>query len=209
MGAIGSGRQSYSLRRTTEDYLSIDVRVWHREGLLIPGVSSGWQWSRYGQSIASLQMSASKERLNLRPLEINDSTMTLDTCSIRLDWTPCGLGGKRTWFRCPCCRARVAILYWAPAFGCRRCFDLAYPSERENEFDRSARRAGWVRKKLGWKPGILNGPGTRPKGMHRTNYHRLVIEHEKHIGYSFERIHLLNRALHEKLLLKENKGAVT
>tara|TARA_A100000171_G_scaffold53075_2_gene76209 strand:+ start:1016 stop:1402 length:387 start_codon:yes stop_codon:yes gene_type:complete len=40
---------------------------------------------------------------------------------------------------------------------CLHCFNLAYGSQREHEYDQLARRAEKIRVKLGWKPGILNG----------------------------------------------------
>ncbi|MNI85766.1 hypothetical protein D3C73_1427880 [compost metagenome] len=38
-------------------------------------------------------------------------------------------------------------------------------------------RADRIREKLGWKPGILNGDGVKPKGMHWKTYTRLKTEH--------------------------------
>ncbi len=43
-------------------------------------------------------------------------------------------GGKRPWFACPRCLRRVGILYHVPSrpFFCRRCSDLAYPSQYQS-----------------------------------------------------------------------------
>ena len=39
------------------------------------------------------------------------------------------------------------------------------------------RRANKIRARLGWEPGIFNGPGWRkPKGMHQRTYERLAAE---------------------------------
>jgi hypothetical protein len=35
-----------------------------------------------------------------------------------------------------------------------------------------------IRDKLGWEPGILNGDGIKPKGMHWRTLQRLVAEHD-------------------------------
>ena len=55
---------------------------------------------------------------------------------IRLDSTPCNYGGERTWFLCPHCRNRRAVLFSAGGvFACRQCHDLAYASTREDAKD--------------------------------------------------------------------------
>ena len=35
-----------------------------------------------------------------------------------------------------------------------------------------------IRRRLGWKPGILNGLGNKPKGMHWRTFERLTSDHE-------------------------------
>jgi hypothetical protein len=64
--------------------------------------------------------------------------------------TPCNLGGSRAWFICPAagCGRRVAILYGGGIFACRHCYQLAYPSAREDAGDRAARRADKLRARL-------------------------------------------------------------
>lgn len=103
-----------------------------------------------------------------------------------LDWTRCNLGGHRLWFRCPArgCGRRAAILYGGAIFACRHCYRLAYPSQRETGYDRAARRADRIRKKLGWGPGILNGNGSKPKGMHWRTFERLTAEHDGFVQIS-------------------------
>lgn len=57
MGGCGSGRQwGYSLRNTTADYRSIDVREWRRDGLLEPGRAFGVHWSRGGEETGSIRV---------------------------------------------------------------------------------------------------------------------------------------------------------
>jgi len=72
----------------------------------------------------------------------------------------------------------VAILYGGGIFACRHCYQLAYPSQREANYNRLARRANKLRDKLGWEPGCLNGPGAKPKGMHWSTFERLVAQYE-------------------------------
>lgn len=43
------------------------------------------------------------------------------------------------------------------------------------------RRADRVRQRLGWKPGMLNGHGEMPRGMHGPTFFRLIAVYEKHV----------------------------
>lgn len=106
---------------------------------------------------------------------------------IDLITTPCHYGGVRYWFRCPAvgCGKRVAILYGAGKFfACRHCYQLAYESQREPDYDRQARRADKLRKRLEWEPGILNGDGWKLKGIYWRTFERLTKDHEKLAGES-------------------------
>src|SRR5690606_24899141 len=100
---------------------------------------------------------------------------------VQLGWTSCNFGGERPWFLCPAvgCGRRVAILYGGRVFACRHCYKLAYPSQRENDFDRQARRVNKIRARLGWQPGILNRTGWKPKRMHWKTFRRLRAEHDE------------------------------
>lgn len=181
MGGIGSGRSwSGSGKDTTADYRRLDVRALHKAGLLQPGSSRWWQWSRNGQIRASIVVKAEAEHLTLS-YTASQHGERKDYCyAVHLDWTPCRYGGLRPWFLCPGCRRRVAILYGGAVFACRHCYRLSYESQREAEHDRLARRADKIRARLGWEPGILNGAGWRkPKGMHWKTFSRLYAEHER------------------------------
>jgi hypothetical protein len=100
-------------------------------------------------------------------------------CPVYLEWTPCNLGGRRAWFLCPArgCGRRVAILYGGSIFACRHCHKLAYQCQRETDDDRAMRRADTIRRRLGWEPGILNGGGGKPKGMHWRTFERMKAEY--------------------------------
>ena len=45
--------------------------------------------------------------------------------------------------------------------------------------DKLFRKVAKIRHRLEWKPGIAYGHGSRPKGMHRKTYDRLVSEHDR------------------------------
>jgi hypothetical protein len=182
MGGIGSGRRWYAgAKDTIDNYRSIDVRRWKRDGLLEPYRSFSWQWSRQGEVVASMRVRTELDRVVLSYRHRSGGEAWRDeSYPVYLDWTACHLGGQRPWFLCPArgCGRRVAILYGGGIFACRHCYQLAYPSQRENWDDRATRRADRIRNKLGWGPGILNDAGDKPKGMHWRTFARLVAQHD-------------------------------
>jgi len=62
----GSGnRWRYGAKSTTDDFRTLDVRRWAREGVLKPGYGVGCQWTRDGETVASIQMRAEQDRVIL------------------------------------------------------------------------------------------------------------------------------------------------
>lgn len=49
--------------------------------------------------------------------------------------------------------------------------------QRETDNDRTIRKADAIRARLGWEPGILNGGGGKPKGMHWRTFRRLTAQY--------------------------------
>ena len=188
MGGPGSGnRWHYGAKVTTNDYRTLDVRHLAREGVLRPGYSCSWKWTRDGETVASIQMRAEQDRVILIYRQRSGGGEWKDEYyAVRIVRTPCNLGGSRAWFICPAvgCGRRVAILYGGAIFACRHCYQLAYPSAREDVGDRAARRSNKLRAHLGWEPGILNGNGCKPKGMRRRTFERLVAEHDAFVEVS-------------------------
>lgn len=180
MGGWGSGGWQ-SGKSTTSDMRSLDVRRLQRDGLLTEGQWFMWKWSRDGEEIASIQIRVGDDRitLNYRTRSYGGDWQPLEY-PVYLEWTPCRLGGRRAWFRCPArgCGRRVAILYGGTIFACRHCHRLAYASQRETPDDRAMRRAGKIRQRLGWEPGIANPEGDKPKGMHWRTFEKLAAQHD-------------------------------
>ncbi len=188
MGGSGSGRRWHiGAKSTTVSLLSLDVRQLHRRGLLAPFQSYGWEWTRDGERVGWIQIETQPDQLILtyRHRRLGEAWHD-ESCPVVLDWTRCHFGNTRPWFLCPRdgCARRVAILYGSRWFFCRGCHQLAYPSQRENVEYRTLRRAEKIRDRLGWFPGILNGHGDKPKGMHWKTFMRLSEEHDIFVGRS-------------------------
>lgn len=58
--------------------------------------------------------------------------------------------------------------------------------QREKRDDRAARRADTIRRRMGWESGLLNQPGSKPKGMHWRTYLRLINQHHAYTVVSLE-----------------------
>ena len=64
MGGWGSGRGQCG-RGTTSDYWALDVRLLQRDGLLTPRRSFACNWTRDGETVASIQVRAETDRIIL------------------------------------------------------------------------------------------------------------------------------------------------
>lgn len=184
MGGFSSGR--HGGKRCTDDMRALDVRKINRAGQLTPGSFFTWQWSRNGEVTASIQLRVASESVVLDYRNRNHHGGEWEPMRYRvaLEWTPCSFGGKRVWWLCPAvgCGRRVAVLHGGRVFACRQCNRLAYRSQREADDDRATRRADKLRNRLGWEPGILNGNGDKPKGMHWITFERLQASHDFHVN---------------------------
>ena len=186
MGSSSSG--NHGGKRTTGDMRALDVRKVQRDGLLRPGQSFGWNWTRGGETIASINIKVDSDRVTLdyrRKAGGEWQAMNYPVC---LAWTACHYGGQRAWWLCPGagCGARVAVLYGGKVFACRHCHKLAYKSQRETPDDRALRRANDLRARLGWVPGVIHGPGSKPKGMHWSTFWRLHANHDTNVMQSLQ-----------------------
>ena len=202
MGGMGSGRRYQGGKDTTSDMRALDVRRLQREGLLTPGRAFGWQWTRNGDEVASIQIRTEADHVILHyRSRSNGGEWQPMEYPVYLEWTGLHFGGRRAWFLCPArgCGRRVAILYGGSIFACRHCHKLTYACQRESDDDRAARRAETSRRRLGWEPGILNGDGRKPKGMHWRTFERLKATHDAYVDVSLagmaQRFGLVNRRI--------------
>ena len=184
MGGYGSGQRWGSYRKDlTTDHKRLDVLWMKREGLLRPGSQGSLSWSQNGGSIGWIQYVCEAHALGLiykvRNNGYDEDWQSIDM-TVPLAFTPCRYGGTRPYFICPNqkCTRRVQHLYARnPYFLCRHCLDLAYPVQREKDYDRAARRAEKIRERLGDEFGILDGPVLfKPKGIHQKTFDRLRAE---------------------------------
>ncbi len=159
----GAGRPGWRVK--AENCLRLDVRDLARRQLL-DGASFAWSWSNSvtGEKLGSISVTTRPEWATL-----SFSSGGLPVCQdIQVINTPCHFGGTRPWFLSPCCGRRVGVLYFrAGRFKCRTCGCVAYASQSQDDIGRS-----WLRqRKLEQR---IADNWSRPRGMHRANYERIV-----------------------------------
>ena len=160
----GAGRPAQHVK--AEHCKRLDVRRWHREGVLQPGSFGSWTWSdsATGESRGSIGYSVGDGYVNLN-YSINDKPSNQQIAVAR---THCNYGGARPWFVCPVRGERVAVLFLrAGRFACRHCQRIAYASQSEDALSRAWRKQAKIETQLGpdW---------ARPKGMHHSTRERLL-----------------------------------
>jgi len=178
-----SSSEHYKTKSCVENMRQLDVRLLQRVGLLHNGKDYGWSWNRDGRNVANIHLTVQTDQVLVQYSHCQQDATWLETAyEVPLERTPCHLGGERVWWRCPGpgCGRRVALLYAGTRIACRHCHDLAYRCQRESAEYRAARQANKIRRKLGWKVGILNFPGEKPKGMHWKTFARMQAIHNKH-----------------------------
>ncbi len=191
MGGRGSGRHwGGKAKRSTACCPALDVRRLNREGWLRPGQSFPYEWTRYGEKAASIDVTTQPNLVTLlycyrHPV---DELRSVE-CPIQVERSACHYGGQRVWFRCPedGCGRRVAILYGNVTFACRQCHGLAYSSQRCSASDRALRRAQAIRQRLGGTANMYDPFPPRPKGMHWQTYEKLRREHDNAHANSWPR----------------------
>ena len=131
----GAGRPGYRLK--AEQTFKVDLRLWKKMGYLLDGRSFSWEWSRGGEAAGSIGVSVRRDSIRLGyAVQGQDASQTIRTTT-----TPCRYGGVRTWFECPVCCDRAAVLFMrAGRFGCRQCQKVSYTSQSGSAHDRANNR---------------------------------------------------------------------
>ena len=161
----GAGRPAQHVQ--AEHCRNIDARRWKREGLFTAGRIGRWQWSDgdTGEVTATIGYRGQGHAVAL-DYTLNGTPMHQQ---IWLNQTRCNYGGERTWFSCPGCRRRVAMLFLRAGAGfvCRHCGRVKYGSQSDDAIGGTWRKQQKAEAKLGkhWQ---------RPKGMHHTTRAKLM-----------------------------------
>lgn len=183
MGGAGSGTwYRWNRKASAEEHQAIDIRLWHRRGLLVPGRAFSWQWScgTEPRESISVYVQPGAVVLDYRYCEHDEADWQPVRQPVYLTYTSCRFGGSRPWFACPCCGRRVALLYQCGGhFRCRHCSRLRYASQSEPQLDRIARRAHKIRQRLGASMDLTEGIWEKPKGMHWRTFERLRAQEER------------------------------
>lgn len=145
VGGLNSGTR-WSKKGTVEGRHALDTTDLKRWNLLAPSESpraGSFTWRRGGdgpESSVSYLLTVWPDRGALRLMYAMTSANADLDYAVRLEATPCRLGGVRWWFRCPlvkgglACGRRVRKLYLSGRyFGCRHCHRLTYRSQQESD----------------------------------------------------------------------------
>lgn len=158
----GAGRPAS--RPQTSWAARLNLRKMTRDGVLVPGATTTWHWSN-GLLVTISANEASIELAYRYTFAEGERDVR---APVRMERTPCRFGGSRSWFNCPRCNRRVAMLYLWGYPACRTCCRMGYPSQSEDAIDRSWRRTRKIEERLGGE-----WPARKPKWMRQTTYDRL------------------------------------
>jgi hypothetical protein len=167
---------------TCEGCMSIDVRSWHRQGLLCAGQRFSHALTWMGEPTEGVDVVTEVDAvvLTFRSRSWGGKFGQIIRQRVPITWTPCSLGGRRAWFRCDeyylgrYCDRRVALLYSGGGpFACRHCRRLAYASQNETPTLRAINRVRKIRMRLGAGFSFAEPFPEKPPRMHWRTYLRI------------------------------------
>lgn len=160
------------MKLTIEETKRIDIRYMRKQGLLKPGITGQLLWSVRGQPSGDIRYQTHQDHLAIdyRYRAGGGSDWEAVSQVIPFERTGCHYGGQRTWFLCPACSRRVAVLCSAgKLFLCRHCYQLPYESQLLDPVCRLIEQ----KHKLGRRTFEYYEYGEgwgRPKGLHWRTY---------------------------------------
>jgi hypothetical protein len=184
VGGQNSGRiEGFAKHETVEELGACKLQVGLATRSCGQNGSCTYVWSAAGCEIASARLSRVGSLMNVSYAHAQAAANGVTT-TVRLTETACNFGGTRVWFLCPACGRRTGSIFLVePMPRCRVCLRLTYQSQREGALDGILNRAALIRNRLQGR-GSAFSYGTKPKGMHRRTYQRLVGELE-HLRRTF------------------------
>ena len=158
-----------------------------KQGYLRPGTvgSLSWSWRDEQTGFINYRMETDRMVLIYRYRAHGGEWEPVEQ-TISFDRTPCNYGGFRTWFLCPHCWRRVALIYGAGEyFLCRHCYNLTYASQQESREDRLMRKARKISRRLGMGDDLMKLILFKPKNMHQKTFDRLreEVEQAENLGW--------------------------
>ena len=174
-------RPPYGARTICESCKSIDVRRWHRKGLLSPGqhFTNSWTFGDEPAGTIGVRTEPNAVVLTYRTRSWQAADWKSINQRVPITWTDLHFGGQRPWFICYCGR-RVAVLYGVrDYFACRHCYGLAYESQQESIHWRGLLKAQKILIRLGAKPDVLDPFPEKPPRMHWRTYKQLYHAYKK------------------------------
>ena len=163
-------------KRCTDTLPTLDIQALERETELLGGRLHALVW-RTAHGRVALRWWVSDGHLGVALGEAHDPIVPEAVTWVPLVRTRCEVRASRRWFSCPRCGARVGKLYVDRVVACRTCLGLAYRSQRETGRVRARRELEGLRARLGWRPLPATALESRPRGMHRRTFERLVERH--------------------------------
>ncbi|MBI5557210.1 MAG: hypothetical protein HY885_06185 [Deltaproteobacteria bacterium] len=189
MGGQGSGRwHRWNSKTTTESQRRLDIRWLKKQGYIRPGISGTLSWTCNGKDSGWISYRIDHDRMVLvYNYRRNGGEWEQVEQTVTITPTPCNYGGERSWFFCPRCWKRVAVLYGAGKyFLCRHCYQLTYESQQEGPAVRILIKSQKIRKRLGGSGATGDLFPAKPKNMHWKTYWRLRNEAEQAENLSWE-----------------------
>jgi len=138
---VSGRRVAMMVKPRVSESLPIRIDEVVRTGLLRPGFSGNatLRWTApdgaepASEIVVAVSHGATGPLLRLKYAITGDSNGHEVEQAVNLTATTLASGGKRWWFACPACQARVGVLFLPVGeihFACRRCHGLRYRSWR-------------------------------------------------------------------------------